>query len=216
MGAHLVPPILGPENDRSFGARFCADLHPISKPTPKHKSGWTKSLGQKTDGSRGGLQHGSTSCLCRGFGGRAKQCSVGTVTFQMRCYFLFWVSFVGRKQLSPGSFDILTPTRCGPCSSKNVPDGWSGLQISDDIVSDTKTCNMPWAAEPSRNHGRMLLLICFEGALEIIADLKEIFRSHTKVQAVSHVRNVVDGAGASGSRKHIDILTERCRHSHGN
>ena len=119
--------------------------------------------------------------------------------------FCFGFHLWDEKQLSPGSFDILTPTRCGPCSSQNVPDGWSGLQISDDIVSDTKTCNMPWAAEPSRNHGRMLLQICFEGALEIIADLKEIFRSHTKVQAVSHVSNVVDGAGASGSRSHIDI-----------
>ena len=49
----------------------------------------------------------------------------------------------GEKQLSPGSFGILTPTRCGPCSSHNVPDGGSRLQISDDIVSDTKTCNMP-------------------------------------------------------------------------
>ena len=93
VGAHLVPPILGPENDRSFGARFCADLHRFSKPTPKHKSRWTKNLGHKTDGSRGGLQHGSTSCLCRGFGGGAKQCRVGTVTFQMRCYLLAWVSF---------------------------------------------------------------------------------------------------------------------------
>ena len=46
-------------------------------------------------------------------------------------------------QLSPRSSGIMTPTRCGPCSSHNVPDGWSGLQISDDIVSDTKTCNMP-------------------------------------------------------------------------
>ena len=49
----------------------------------------------------------------------------------------------GEGQLSPGSFGIMTPTRCGPRSSHNVLDGGSRLQISDDIVSDTKTCNMP-------------------------------------------------------------------------
>ena len=49
----------------------------------------------------------------------------------------------GEGQLSPTSFGIMTPTRCGPCSSHNVLDGGSRLQISDDIVSDTKTCNMP-------------------------------------------------------------------------
>ena len=34
----------------------------------------------------------------------------------------------GEGQLSPGSFGIMTPTRCGPCSSHNVLDGGQGFR----------------------------------------------------------------------------------------
>ena len=51
MGAHLVRPFLGPENDRSFGARFFTDLNGFTRPTPKRKSRWSKNLGHETDGS---------------------------------------------------------------------------------------------------------------------------------------------------------------------
>ena len=69
MGAHLVRPFLGPENDRSFGARFFTDLNGFTRPTPKRKSRWSKNLGHETDGSHGGSQHGSGSCVCRFFWG---------------------------------------------------------------------------------------------------------------------------------------------------
>jgi len=69
MGAHLVRPFLGPENDRSFGARFFTDLNGFTRPTPKRKSRWSKNLGHETDGSHGGSQHGSGSCVCRVFWG---------------------------------------------------------------------------------------------------------------------------------------------------
>ena len=69
MGAHLVRPFLGPENDRSFGARFFTDLNGFTRPTPKRKSRWSKNLGHETDGSHGGSQHGSGSCVCSFLGG---------------------------------------------------------------------------------------------------------------------------------------------------
>ena len=69
MGAHLVRPFLGPENDRSFGARFFTDLNGFTRPTPKRKSRWSKNLGHETDGSHGGSQHGSGSCVGRVFFG---------------------------------------------------------------------------------------------------------------------------------------------------
>ena len=38
MGAHLVRSFLGPENDRTFGARFFTVLNAFPKPTNGHKS----------------------------------------------------------------------------------------------------------------------------------------------------------------------------------
>ena len=70
MGAHIVRPFLGPENDRSFRARFFTALNGFTRPTPKHKSCWSKNLGHETDGSHGGSQHGSGSCVCTFFWGR--------------------------------------------------------------------------------------------------------------------------------------------------
>ena len=87
MGAHLVRPFLGPENDRSFGARFFTDLNGFTRPTPKRKSRWSKNLGHETDGSHGGSQHGSGSCVCSFLGG-ATQYIQGTGKLKQSSCFL--------------------------------------------------------------------------------------------------------------------------------
>ena len=66
MGAHLVRSFLGPENDRSSGARFFTDLNSFTRPTPKRKSRQSKNLGHENDGSHGGSEHGSGRRACDG------------------------------------------------------------------------------------------------------------------------------------------------------
>ena len=84
MGAHLVRPILGPENDLTFGAHFRTDLNRFSSPTTKHKSGWGENLGVGNHSSGGGSPHGSSRCSYKIVGGKANPYSLGKNTLPLR------------------------------------------------------------------------------------------------------------------------------------
>jgi hypothetical protein len=84
MGAHLVRPILGPENDLTFGAHFRTDLNRFSSPTTKHKSGWGENLGVGNHSSGGGSPHGSSRCSYKIVGGKANPYILGKNTLPLR------------------------------------------------------------------------------------------------------------------------------------
>ncbi len=84
MGAHLVCPILGPENDPTFGAHFRTDLNRFSSPTTKHKSSWGENLGVGNHSSGGGSPHRSSRRSYKIVGGKANPCSLGKNTLPLR------------------------------------------------------------------------------------------------------------------------------------
>ena len=84
MGAHLVRPILGPENDPTFGAHFRTDLNRFSSPTTKQKSGWGENLGVGNHSSGGGSPHGSSRCSYKIVGGKANPYILGKNTLPLR------------------------------------------------------------------------------------------------------------------------------------
>jgi len=112
MGAHLVRSFLGPENDRSFGARFFTDLNSFTRPTPKHKSRQSKNLGHENDGSHGGSQHGSGRRACDGI--REDKIVRYEYGWNMKRQTSLAGSFHGAVgRLSARSFGNTSPSRCG-------------------------------------------------------------------------------------------------------